>query len=181
MAKLTGAAASVRALRAAVVEAVCAAQAEDGTALAGCRGALAGLDEQRLRIVQGELVRSLLEELHPDGLSAADAQDLLERCVRDTAAWYPSLDPAVLVVVLIGSLGVQDPDEQPAAAPATVAEHAAVLTAELIKAEQRAGEPGAAVTGDGAEQRADRFRDRANQLLDRALAELERAETMEMP
>jgi hypothetical protein len=176
MAKLTGAR-SVRALRAAVVDAVCAAQAGDGAGLAGCRGALAALDEQRLRIVQGEMVRSLLEELHPNGLSAADAQDLLERCVRDAEPWYPSIDPAVLVVVLLGSLGAQDPDDQPAASPVTVAEYAAVLTADLIATEQATEQAGEEST----EQRADRLRGRAEQLIDRALAELERAETMEMP
>jgi hypothetical protein len=158
----------VRALRAAVLDAVRAATAEDGPALAACGPALTALDEPRLRIVLGEMLRSALEELHPDGLSSADAQGLIEHCTEQ-AAWYPELDPQVLVVVLLGAFGAHDPDQQSALPPATVAQHAAALLVDLLT--------GTAETGT-AELDLPR---RAERLLDRALAELERAETMEMP
>jgi hypothetical protein len=162
---------SVRALRTAVSDAVRAAAEEDAAALADCGPALAALDEPRLRIVLGEMLRSAIEELHPDGLSSTDAQDLIEHCTEQ-AAWYPELDPEVLVVVLLGAFGAHDPDQQPALPPAVVAQHAAVLLVDLLTgpAETEPGQldPAALI-------------DRAERLLNRALAELERAETMEMP
>jgi len=150
------------------LDAVRAAAAEDGPALADCGPALAKLDEPRLRIVLGEMLRSAMEELHPDGLSSADAQDLIEHCVEQ-AGWYSELDPEVLVVVLLGAFGAHDPDQQPGLPPTTVAQHAAVLLVDLLT--------GAAETEPGKLDLAGR----AERLLDRALAELERAETMEMP
>lgn len=156
---------AVRALRTAVSEAVRAAAAADGPALADCGPALAALDETRLRIVLGEMLRSALEELHPDGLSSADAQELIEHCVEQSG-WYPELDPQVLVVVLLGAFGAHDPDQQPVLPPATVAQHAAVLLVDLL-------------TGTAETQ--PELPERAERLLNRALAELERAETMEMP
>jgi hypothetical protein len=162
---------SVKAVRTAVLDAIRAAVAVDGPALADCGPALAALDEPRLRIVLGEMLRSALEELHPDGLSSADAQDLIEHCVEQSG-WYPELDPQVLVVVLLGAFGAHDPDQQPALPPAVVAQHAAVLLVDLLTgpAETEPGrlDPAALI-------------DRAERLLNRALAELERAETMEMP
>jgi hypothetical protein len=154
---------TVKALRKAVLDAVRAAGAADGPALAGCGPALAGLDEPRLRIVLGEMLRSALEELHPDGLSSADAQDLIEHCVEQ-AGWYPELDPELLVVVLLGAFGAHDPDQQAASAPAIVAQHAAVLLVDLLTDPTKPDPPG-----------------RTERLLNQALAELERAETMEMP
>lgn len=156
---------SVRALRTAVLDAVRAAAAADGPALAECGPALASMDEPRLRIVLGEMLRSALEELHPDGLSSADAQDLIEQCTEQ-AGWYPELDPQVLVVVLLGAFGAHDPDQQPTIPPAIVAQHAAVLLVDLLA--------GAAETEPARIALAER-------LLNRALAELERAETMELP
>jgi hypothetical protein len=162
---------SVKAVRTAVLDAIRAAVAADGPALADCGPALAALDEPRLRIVLGEMLRSAMEELHPDGLSSADAQDLIEHCVEQ-AGWYPELDPEVLVVVLLGAFGAHDPDQQPALPPAVVAQHAAVLLVDLLtgpaETEPDQLDPAALI-------------DRAERLLNRALAELERAETMEMP
>ena len=158
---------AVRALRTAVLDAVRAAVAADGPGLAESAPALAALDEPRLRIVLGEMLRSAMEELHPDGLSSADAQELIEHCVEQ-AGWYPELDPEVLVLVLLGAFGAHDPDQQPAVPPATVAQHAAVLLVDLLDDQQAQVEP-AVLTG------------RVERLLNRALAELERAETMEMP
>jgi hypothetical protein len=164
---------SVRALRTAVSDAVRAAAEEDAAALADCGPALAALDEPRLRIVLGEMLRSAIEELHPDGLSSTDAQDLIEHCTEQ-AAWYPELDPEVLVVVLLGAFGALDPDQQPALPPARVAQHAALLLVDLLAG---AGQPADRAELSGRAE----LSDRAAALLDRALAELERAETMELP
>ncbi len=159
---MTGA---VRAMRMAVLDAIRAAAATDALALADCGPALAALDEPRLRILLGEMLRCAMEELHPDGLSSADAQELIEHCVEQ-AGWYPELDPEVLVVVLLGAFGAHDPDQQPALSPARVAQHAVVLLVDLLTGTAK-------TTPD--------LLGRAERLLNRALAELERAETMEMP
>jgi hypothetical protein len=156
---------SVRAVRTAVLDAIRATATADGPALADCGPALAALDEPRLRIVLGEMLRSAMEELHPDGLSSADAQELIEHCVEQSG-WYPELNPEVLVVVLLGAFGAHDPDQQPALPPAVVARHAAVLLVDLLTGTTK-------TTPD--------LLGRAERLLNRALAELERAETMEMP
>jgi hypothetical protein len=63
----------------------------------------------------------------------------------------------VLLVVLTGALGLSDPDEQPVLPPAAVARNAVLLLAHLL------GQRPAA------------------RYLDAAFAELQRAETVEMP
>ena len=127
-----GGAGSVRTMRAAVIEAVLAARAADGDRFADAVSQLAAQDQQRLRLVQGQLVRELLEVLHPDGLSAAEAGDALGHCVRAVAGWYPAVDATVLVTALMGSLGAHDPDGQPPLAPAVVAAHGSLLIADLL-------------------------------------------------
>jgi hypothetical protein len=161
-------------LRRAIGESVDAALAEDAERFGEAAGRLAVQDPQRLVLVQAGVIRSLLEELHPDGLSAADAQDVLRRCLASAASWYPQADPGVLVLVLTGALGLAeaaqpaatdsdgetDPDsERVTADPAALSTGAVLLIADLLTA------AGAPLTG----------------YLDAALAELERAETIEMP
>ena len=93
---------------------------------------LALLDATRVSIVTGAVVRALLEQRSPGGLTGDAAGELLRDCVR-SGSWLPGLDPSVLLVVLSGSLGLLDVDEQPAAlAPAAVQRHAPVLVAELL-------------------------------------------------
>jgi hypothetical protein len=162
-------------LRRAIGESVDAALAEDAERFGEAAGRLAVQDPQRLVLVQAGVIRSLLEELHPDGLSAADAQDVLRRCLASAASWYPQADPGVLVLVLTGALGLAeaaqpaasdsegetDPadSERVAAGPAALSAGAVLLIADLLTA------AGAPLAG----------------YLDAALAELERAETIEMP
>jgi hypothetical protein len=167
-------------LRRAIGESVDAARAEDADRFAEAATRLAAQDPHRLVLVQAGVVRSLLEESHPDGLSSADAQDVLRRCLTWAASWYPPADPGVLVLVLTGALGLADgtPTAEPAASndsgevdsgevgsvrtaagPAVLSEGAALLIADLLAA------TGAPLAG----------------YLDAALAELERAETIEMP
>lgn len=162
---------TVTGLRRAVSEAVDAALSRDADRFALAADRLAVQDQQRLALVQAWVVRALLEQLHPEGLSTADAQDVLRRCVLSAAAWHPQADPAVLVLVLTGALGLADPDSDPgsdpgsdpdgapAAGPTALSSAAALLIADLLSA---AGEP---LTAH----------------LDAAFAELERAETIELP
>ncbi|MDQ2837526.1 MAG: hypothetical protein M3Y42_20710 [Actinomycetota bacterium] len=154
--------ASVRGIREAVGEAVSAVLAADLDRFEPAVQRLESQDQERLRIVQGTIVRELLEDLHPSGLSGADAQDVLQRCVRAAASWYPPVEPAVLVAVLMGALGAADPEDNPPAVRGAFAVHGSLLIADLLSAQ--------AETGASIEQR-----------LDHAFAEIERAETMEMP
>jgi len=162
-------------LRRAISESVEAARAEDADRFGEAASRLAVQDPHRLVLVQAGVIRSLLEELHPDGLSSADAQHVLRRCLTWAASWYPQADPGVLVLVLTGALGLtgsaepaaSDSDSEadtdasvPAAAgPTALSEGAALLIGDLL------GASGSPLAG----------------YLDAALAELERAETIEMP
>ncbi|MCW2616035.1 MAG: hypothetical protein JWN08_3029, partial [Frankiales bacterium] len=141
----------------AAVEAALAADAEQyATAASG----LALVDPARLSSVTGAVVRGLLEELHPGGLTGDDVADVLRGCAL-SALWLPDLDPTVLLVVVTGALGLLDVDDQPAAlSPVAVVRHAPVLVASLL-------------TRLGGAPLAPR--------LDAALAELRRAETVELP
>lgn len=165
-------------LRRAIGESIEAALAQDAERFTEAAGRLNVQDPQRLVLVQAGVIRSLLEDLHPDGLSSADAQDVLRRCLISAASWYPRADPGVLVLVLTGALGLAEgtgpapaaasdaesdsdtePEPTPAAGPAALSQGAALLIADLLTA------AGAPLRG----------------YLDAALAELERAETIELP
>jgi hypothetical protein len=147
----------VRAIRGSVTDAVGAAAAGDGEGFAAAVARLSTVDPSRIAVLLGWAVRALLEELHPDGMDGEDVRAVLTGCVTAAGAWESEVDPSVLLVVLTGALGLSDPDEQPALPPETVARNATVLLAHLL-----AGRPPAPY-------------------LDAALAELERAETIEMP
>ena len=120
---------------------------------------LAVLDVARVQVVAGAVVRSLLERLHPDGLTGGDVGDLLARCARG-GLWLPDLDVQVLLVLVTGALGLLDVDDQPAAlSPGTVLRHLPLLVASLLR------DTGSTL---------------APTLAD-AMAELRRAETVELP
>lgn len=111
--------------------AVAAAAARDAGAYEAAVDRLTGVD--RAGLVLGGVVRLLLEETHPDGLDGDDVRQVLERCVRDVAAWRPDVDPHVLLVLLASALGVYDPgDDDAPPDPATVARHAPLLVADLL-------------------------------------------------
>jgi hypothetical protein len=150
---------SVTGLRRSISEAIEAALSKDSDRFTAAADRLALQDRQRLVLLQAWMIRSLLERLHPDGLSSADAQDVLRNCLQSAAGWFPDTDPAVLVQVLTGALGMSDPDAPAVAGPETFGQHAALLTADLLSttAQPLAG------------------------YLDAAFAELERAETIELP
>ncbi len=104
------------------------------------------------------VVRELLETLHPDGLTGEDVQDVLTRCARAAALWFPVVDVDSLVTVLTGALGVADVEENPRR-PERAVEAAILVIADLLSA--------AEVSADG--------------YVRRALDEIARAETVEMP
>jgi hypothetical protein len=152
--------APARAIAAASTDAVEAARSADPVRYELAVERLAVLERERVSLILGAVVRSLLEDLHPAGLSGDDVQDALDRCARSAAAWFPAVDVSVLVVLLTGALGVHQPDEEPRAVSGLdVARHAPLLVADLLA---------------GSGRRLDGY-------LDAAFAEIARAETMELP
>jgi hypothetical protein len=147
--------AAARAIAAAVTDAVTAAGACDAAGFAEATADLAAQDPDRVRVVLGAVVGSVLEDVYPDG---PDPRDALEQCVRWAAGWYPEVDPAALVVVLTGALGAQTTGMEDVTASGVHA-HGALLLAHLLAVPPRPLSP----------------------YLTEALAEVARAETVEMP
>ena len=147
--------AAARAISTAATDGVAAAGAQDAAAFDEATTRLAALDPALVSEVLGAVVRSLLEEAHPAGLAGDDLRTVLADCSR-SARWVSDVDPAALVVVLTGALGLQDPDDEPIH-PRLLGRHAVLLVAQLL-----GGTP-------------------LSVHLDAALAELARAQTIEMP
>jgi hypothetical protein len=61
--------------------------------------------------VLGDVLRSLLEDTHPDGLNSDDVTLVIGRCYRAAATWLPPerVDVTVLLAVLVGALGIHEP------------------------------------------------------------------------
>lgn len=148
---------TARVISESVTEAVGAARGRDAVGFGAAVGRLSTVDPSRVALVLGWAVRAVLEELHPDGLDGEDLRAVLTGCATAAGTWESEVDPSVLLVVLTGALGLSDPDEQPALPPAAVARNATLLLAHLLG--ERPPAP----------------------YLDAAFAELERAETIEMP
>jgi hypothetical protein len=118
-------------------------------------------------LILGGLIRSMLEDQHPDGLDSDDIEAVLVRCYRAAAGWT-SVDANVLLAVLASALGIHEPgvtyeditapdrsedewtsapiggtksetDAPPMKAPTTTeyAYHAPILIADLIAAGRR--------------------------------------------
>jgi hypothetical protein len=100
-----------RAIGGAITAAVDAAREGDREAFVAAAGDVAALPSGQVGIMLGAVVRSLLEEQHPDGLDGDDIQLVLSRCFRDTVAWLPleTVDVHVLVAVLSSALGIHEP------------------------------------------------------------------------
>ena len=149
-----------RAIHATVTEAVSAATALDAEAYARAVGRLSALDPEQVRVVLGGVVAGLLEELYAGGLDGEDLAETLAACYRAAVEWWPQTDPAALVVLLSGALGSHDLDEeQDPITPLQMAASAPLLVADLLR---RRGRPLAGYLAS-------------------ALAEIARAETVEMP
>ncbi|MDI6097836.1 hypothetical protein QLQ12_04385 [Actinoplanes sp. NEAU-A12] len=120
--------APARPIAAAATSAVAAAQAHDTAALDEAAATLAALDPAQTGLVLGTAVRLLLEDGHPDGLTADDVRAALTGCVRS----WPQADPQVVLWLLAGALGVLEEDGTPGPKPGALAWHAAVLIADLL-------------------------------------------------
>jgi hypothetical protein len=61
--------------------------------------------------VLGDVLRSLLEDIHPDGLSSEDITLVIGRCYRAAAAWLPPerVDVTVMLAALASALGIHEP------------------------------------------------------------------------
>jgi hypothetical protein len=90
-------------------ECVAAAESGDREEFEQSAARLAALNPEQVGLVAGAVVRSLLEDVHPDGLSGDDVQAVLERCVRAAGLWLPRTDPGILAALLIGALGINQP------------------------------------------------------------------------
>ncbi|MGW5574789.1 hypothetical protein ACWEVD_26615 [Nocardia thailandica] len=146
-----------RAIATATDAAVRAARAADAAAVRAALDDLAELPAEQVGVVLAAMVREQLEIAHPDGLDGDDVRAVLEPAVRG-AAWLPELEAAAFVAALTGALGVSGSDESPPP-PRALQAAGVVLTARLCGA---TGVP-------------------ATDSLRRALAEIARAETVEMP
>ncbi|WP_433614473.1 hypothetical protein ACQP2P_08560 [Dactylosporangium sp. CA-139114] len=142
---------AARAIAVASAEAVEAARARDEAAYSDAVERLGGLDPEQTGRVLGAVVRTLLEQRHPDGLDGDDIRAALEHAVRSAGQWR-DVDPQVMVVLLVGALGIHETDEDAPVPPRALAAHAPLLIDDLL------GERSFA------------------ELLTRAFAEIERAE-----
>jgi hypothetical protein len=146
--------APARAVAGAVTDAVDAARNGEAGAFGEAAGQLLAGDVEHVRVLVGDVVRMLLEEIHPDGVDADDLHALIAGCLRDSA-WFADVDAAALVVVIGGALGVH-PDLDPAPAdddgapreevaprppPESVIRHALLLTADLLRTRGRPPRP----------------------------------------
>jgi hypothetical protein len=117
----------------AAVEAVAAAGEHDPEAFQQAVGRLGALDAEQVGRVLGAVVRLLLEDMHPDGLTADDVRMTVDRCVRSAAGWTDDVDTDLLVMLIAGALGVHQAESFPIE-PARMARHAPLLVADLLAA-----------------------------------------------
>lgn len=109
------------------------------------------------------MLRELLETVFPDGLTGDDVSEVMTSTSRTAASWNPAISPAAVALVLTGALGVGDTDNPDArsSGPLHTETTAAALVVITDLAARAEVDPTAYVT--------------------RAVAEIHRAQTMEMP
>jgi hypothetical protein len=120
--------APARPIAAAATAGVAAVRAADHAALDEATADLAALDPARTGLVLGTAVRLLLEDGHPDGLTADDVRAALASCVRS----WPEADPQVVLWLLAAALGVLDEDGTTPPKPDALARNAVVLLTDLL-------------------------------------------------
>ncbi|MEU8657866.1 hypothetical protein [Actinoplanes philippinensis] len=120
--------APARPIAAAATAGVDAVRAADHAALDEATTDLAALDPAQTGLVLGTAVRLLLEDGHPDGLTADDVRAALASCVRS----WPEADPQVVLWLLAAALGVLDEDGTTPPKPDALARNAVVLLADLL-------------------------------------------------
>jgi hypothetical protein len=101
--------APVRAIGAAVTRAVDAAGGTDAEAYESAVATVVSLPAGPTGLVLATVTRTLIEELHPDGLDADDVQLVLGRCYRSAHAFLgDAVDVRVLIAVLAAALGIHE-------------------------------------------------------------------------
>ncbi|MFC4586050.1 hypothetical protein [Sphaerisporangium corydalis] len=115
-------------------EAVAAALSRDPEAYRLAAARLAGLGSEHVGLVLGTVVRSLLEDAHPDGLTVDDVQAVVGRCARAAFAWFPDVDADVLVMLVAGALGVHQAEPDFQLDGKDVTRQAPLLIADLLAA-----------------------------------------------
>ena len=99
----------VRAIGAAVTRAVDAAGDVDADAYQSAATAVASLPVDATGLVLATVTRTLIEELHPDGLDADDIQLVLARCYGSAQAFLgDAVDVRVIIAVLAAALGIHE-------------------------------------------------------------------------
>lgn len=170
---------AARAIASATTDAIAAAQASDTAAFDDACSRLLLADPEHARVILGDTVRLLLEEVLPDGLVADDLREIIHRSARSAAPWFPSVDPGVMVAVLSGALGIH-PDTPPG--PGTGEERTPELDDPWDAVPPRPS--AAAVTQHAVVLLADLLAVRGRPLrgyLEAAFTELARRETVEQP
>ena len=143
----------------AIDAAVSAAQASDAAAFTDATVGLYRVDREQLAMLLGAVTRELLERSHPNGLDSADAEQVLQSCIRSAAAWYKPLDSDSLIRALTGALGISEPAESPKLDRTAVVPHGLLLIADQLTT----------------------LTQELPTVLNSALAELTRAQTVELP
>jgi hypothetical protein len=139
---------------------VAAARARDAVRFAASAASLGRLDPAATGLLQATVIRALLEDLHPGGLSGDDVRDVLASASVQARSWCADVDEGSMVEVLTGALGVADPDSAPVPQrPEVLNRNGTLVIAEVL---ERGGAP-------------------LQGYLDSAMAELRRAQTVEMP
>jgi hypothetical protein len=93
-----------------VIRAVDTASSGDDVATYGTAIARLATEPAGGRVL-GDVLRSLLEDIHPDGFSSDDITLVVGRCYRAAVAWLPPerVDVTVLLAALAGALGIHEP------------------------------------------------------------------------
>ncbi|HEU5470419.1 MAG TPA: hypothetical protein VFV67_07185 [Actinophytocola sp.] len=167
-----------RVIASATTDAIAAAQVGDMAAFDEACSCLL-IDPEHARVILGDAVRLLLEEVLPDGVDGDDLREIIGRSARSAAPWFPGVDPGVMVVVLSGALGIH-PDTPPG--PVTGEERAPELDDPWDAVPPRPS--AAAVTQQAVVILADLLSVRGRPLrgyLEAAFTEMARRETVEQP
>ncbi|MCZ4077625.1 hypothetical protein O1W68_06695 [Rhodococcus sp. H36-A4] len=159
--------ATPRAIATSTEEALAAARARSADAYRDAVADVESADAAQVGLVHAEIIRALLEELHPDGLTGEDVQEVLALTVRSASEWFGELDVEGFVEVLTGALGVADTE---AAGRRPRAGHALLIIAALSSAGRR--------TADGKDGHDSTS---SEVYVRRAIEEIARSQTIEMP
>lgn len=144
----------------ATADGLAAVRAANRDALTDAVEELRALSFEQVASVHAAIVRELLEDTHPDGLSSEDVQDALTACAKSTITWLPDLDVQALAAVYTGALGITDLEDD----SFRIGHAAYVRSAVLVIGSLSAG-----------------VKKPQNAYITAAIGEIARAQTIEMP